>query len=137
MPPKKSAKSLCSRSIFEHFANLYKLQHCSKYTTGPKFSNIEDYLVITYLLLVPRTLICTWTLFWDSPIYFGSAERKRKYVDNPDNRSEPVFVNFFRSPGIDSEPGRPVLQIGYRLHRLAESNWFLGSLNVSYKYGLS
>ncbi len=55
---------------------------------------------------------------------------------------EPKFVNFFRSPGIDSQPGGPVRQhyLTYRptrLHRLAESislNRFLGSF--VYKYGL-
>ncbi len=57
--------------------------------------------------------------------------------------SEPEFVNFSRSPGIDSQSGGPVRQpyLTYRstrLHMLAESvpwNRFLGSLNV-YKYGL-
>jgi hypothetical protein len=56
---------------------------------------------------------------------------------------EPVFVNFLRSPGIDSQPGRPVRQpyLSYRptrLHGLAElipRNRFLCFLNV-YKYGL-
>jgi hypothetical protein len=51
---------------------------------------------------------------------------------------EPVFVNLFSSPGIDSQAGGPVLQpsLTYRparLHWLAESipwNRFLGSLNV-------
>ncbi len=51
---------------------------------------------------------------------------------------EPEFVNLLRSPGIDSQPGRPVRQtyLTYRparLHSLAESlPWyrFLGSLNV-------
>jgi hypothetical protein len=62
------------------FANL--LQHCANILQVLRFRTSR----ITYLLLVPRTLICTWTLFWDSPIYFGSAEQKRKYVDNPENR---------------------------------------------------
>jgi hypothetical protein len=56
---------------------------------------------------------------------------------------EPVFVNLFRSPGIDSQPDGPVQQtyLSYRsamLHRQVESNplnRFLVSLNV-YKYGL-
>jgi hypothetical protein len=58
-------------------------------------------------------------------------------------RTEPVFVNLSRRPGIDSQPVGPVRQpyLSYRpsrLHRLAESiPWhrFLGSINV-YKYGL-
>ncbi len=58
--------------------------------------------------------------------------------------AEPVFVDLLRSPGIDSQIGRPV-RLPYfsyrlaRLHRLAKSipwNWFLGFINV-YKYGLS
>ncbi len=57
--------------------------------------------------------------------------------------AEAVFVNLLRSPGNDSQPGRPVRQpyVSYRpawLHRLAElipRNRFLGSLNV-YKYRL-
>ncbi len=61
----------------------------------------------------------------------------------PEEKTEPVFVNLLRSPGIDSQPGWPVRQpyLSYRparLHRLAESiplNRFLGSLNI-YKYGV-
>ncbi len=57
--------------------------------------------------------------------------------------SEPKFVNLFRCPGIDSQPGGQVRQpyLTYRaarIHRLPESipwNRFLGSLNVC-KYGL-
>jgi hypothetical protein len=57
--------------------------------------------------------------------------------------SEPVFVDLLRSPGIDSQHGRPGRQpyLSYRparLHRLAEpvhQNQFLGSINV-YKYEL-
>jgi hypothetical protein len=51
--------------------------------------------------------------------------------------TEPVFVNLL-SPGIDSQPGGPVLQPA-RLQRLVESipwNRFLSSFNV-YKFGLS
>jgi hypothetical protein len=59
-------------------------------------------------------------------------------------RTEPLFVNLFRSTGIDSQPDGPVQQpyLSYRpamIHRLAKSNSrnrFLVSLNV-YKYGLS
>jgi hypothetical protein len=50
----------------------------------------------------------------------------------------PVFVNFLRSPGIDSQPGGSVRQLfvvprppGY----IGWQNRFLSSLNV-YKYGL-
>jgi hypothetical protein len=58
-------------------------------------------------------------------------------------RSEPVFVNLLRIPGIYSQSGGPVrkpfsLYRHARLLRLAESisrNRFLGSINV-YKYGL-
>ena len=58
-------------------------------------------------------------------------------------KTEPVFVNLLRSPGIDSQPGRLVRQhfLTYRharLHRLADSipwNRFMGSLNV-YKFGI-
>ncbi len=44
----------------------------------------------------------------------------------PQTKSEPVFVNLLRSPGIDSQPGGPIRQpyLTYqpaRLHRLAES----------------
>jgi hypothetical protein len=61
----------------------------------------------------------------------------------PSRQPEPVFVNLLRSPGIDSQPGGPVLQPYLsnwptRLQRLAESilhNQVLDSLNV-YKYGL-
>jgi hypothetical protein len=57
--------------------------------------------------------------------------------------TEPVFLNLFRSPGIDSQPGGSVRQpyLMYRtarLHRLAESipwNRLQGSLNFN-KYGL-
>jgi hypothetical protein len=60
-----------------------------------------------------------------------------------DHFSEPVSVDLFRSPEIDSQPGGPVRQpyLAYRparLHRMAESiprNRFLGSINV-YIYGL-
>ncbi len=40
-------------------------------------------------------------------------------VFNSDS-AEPVFVNSFRSPGIDSQPGRPVQQpyLTYRPARL-------------------
>ncbi len=56
------------------------------------------------------------------------------------SNTKPVFVNFLRSPGIDSQPGVPVRQpyLMYRPARQAESvpwNRFLGSLNV-YKFGL-
>ncbi len=59
-------------------------------------------------------------------------------------RPEIVFVNRFRRPGIDFQPGGPVpqpylLYLPARLRRLSESiprNRFLGSLNV-YKFGLS
>ncbi len=58
------------------------------------------------------------------------------------NMPELLYVNIFRSPGIDSQPGGPVRQpyLMYRpdRYRLAESipwNRFLGSLNV-YKYRL-
>jgi hypothetical protein len=72
--------------------------------------------------------------------FFKQCGRKGREGKRPD----PVSVNLFRSPGIDSQPGGPIRQpyLSYwpaRLHRLAESiprNWFLGSLNV-YKYGLS
>ncbi len=65
-------------------------------------------------------------------------------IHNSFNIAEPVFVNFLKSPGIDSQPVGPVRQpyLTYRparLHRLAESvpwNRFLGSLIV-YKFGLS
>jgi hypothetical protein len=58
-------------------------------------------------------------------------------------KTEPVFVNLLRSPGIDSQPGGPVgqpylLYWPAKLHGLTESiyrNRFPGSLNV-YKYGL-
>jgi hypothetical protein len=58
---------------------------------------------------------------------------------------EPEFVNLFRTPGIDSQPGSPPVRQPYltnrpaRLHGIAESipwNRFLGYLNV-YKFGLS
>ncbi len=57
---------------------------------------------------------------------------------------EPVFVDLFRSPGIDSKPAGPVRQPYFsyrpaRLYRLAKSMpeiRFLGPINV-YKYGLS
>jgi hypothetical protein len=52
------------------------------------------------------------------------------------SRSDPVFVNLFRSPGIDSQPGESYRHAG--LHRLAEPiprNRFLGSFNVC-KYRL-
>ncbi len=63
---------------------------------------------------------------------------QKKIID-----TEPVSVDLLRSPGIDSQPGRPVRQpfLSYRparLHRMAESiprNLFLGSIN-GYKYGL-
>jgi hypothetical protein len=59
------------------------------------------------------------------------------------SKSEPVFVDLLRRPGIDSQPAGPVRQPYFsyrpaRLHRLAKSiprNRFLGSINV-YKYGL-
>jgi hypothetical protein len=70
----------------------------------------------------------TWTLF-----FFSSFP----------SWLEPVSVNLYRSPGIDSQPGGPVQKpyLTYRparLHRLAESvswNRFLGSLNIN-KFGL-
>ncbi len=54
--------------------------------------------------------------------------------------SEPEFVNLLRSPGINSQPGRPVRQpyLTYRparLYTVGCRNRFLGSLNV-YKFGL-
>ncbi len=56
---------------------------------------------------------------------------------------EPEFVNLLRSPGINSQPGGPVLQpyLTYRparLQKLAKSipwNQFPGSLDC-YKFGL-
>ncbi len=52
--------------------------------------------------------------------------------------AEPVFVNFLRGPGIDSQSGEPVRQpyltyLPARLHRLAEFipwNRFPGFFNV-------
>jgi hypothetical protein len=58
-------------------------------------------------------------------------------------KTEPVFVDLLRSPGIDSQPGGPVRQpyLLYwpaKLHGPAKSisrNRFPGSLKV-YEYGL-
>ncbi len=60
----------------------------------------------------------------------------------PELNSEPKFEKLLRSPGIDSQSGRPLRQpyLTYRptrSHKMAESipwNQFLGSLNV-YKFG--
>ncbi len=54
--------------------------------------------------------------------------------------SEPVFVNFLRSPGIDSQPGGPAQQTLFagpaaRRQHTVGRNRFLGFINV-YKYGL-
>jgi hypothetical protein len=47
---------------------------------------------------------------------------------------KPEFVNHWRSPGIDSQPGRPVQQ-PYMTYRPTTGYRFLGFLNV-YKFGL-
>jgi hypothetical protein len=92
------------------------------------FSSCWPWLYI--LLYIIILLLLTWTI---------PRRGRNSFLET---LQSPVFLNLFRSPGIDSLGG-PVRQpyLSYRLARrywLAESvprNRFLGSLNV-YKYGL-
>ncbi len=80
------------------------------------------------------------------PGYISWRNSSLESIPGPHTRlkvPEPVFVDLFRRPGIDSQPAGPVRQpnVSYRparSHRLAKlipRNRFLGSINI-YKYGL-
>jgi hypothetical protein len=84
------------------------------------------------VILWPEVKCCCRNLFFN--IFFCSTVR---------TMWARILVNLLRSPGMDSQPGRPVRQtfllyLLARLHRLAKwipRDRFLGSINV-YKYGL-
>jgi hypothetical protein len=102
---------------------------------------MESFLTNFVLIKVSKKCLYDLTNMVFTKFDYWSKKRSEFYADTI--HSEPEFVNFLKSPGIDSHPcGGPLRQPYLTdwpawLHRRVESipwNRFLGSLNI-HKYG--